>query len=107
MCRVCCEVRRGVSLLEIVVAVVVVGVATAIVLPRVNASRESARQRAHEEFKLRINEAVEEFYINENRWPANDLSDIGADSNYFPAGVPFNPVTGRQYILNPTTHRAE
>jgi type II secretory pathway pseudopilin PulG len=98
---------RGISLVEILGAAVIMGIITAIVVPRLAASREEANRKADEEYKLLIDDAVERFYINENRWPALDLSDIGADSNYFPTGVPMNPVTGRAYTLNPTTHRAE
>ena len=98
---------RGISLVEILGAAVIMGIITAIVVPRLAASREEANRKAHEAYKLQIDDAVERFYINENRWPAGDLADIGADSNYFPTGVPINPVTGQAYTLNPTTHRAE
>ena len=37
--------------------------------------------------------------------PAADLSDIGADANYFPDGIPTNPTSGAAYSLNATTHR--
>ena len=97
----------GISLVEVLGAAVIMGIITAIVVPRLVASREEANRKAHEEYKLLIDDAVERFYINENRWPAIDLSDVGADSNYFPTGVPLNPVTGQTYVLNPTTHRAE
>jgi len=43
--------------------------------------------------------------VEKGAWPANDLSDIGADSNYFPDGTPTCPVSGQPYRLDPTTHR--
>jgi type II secretory pathway pseudopilin PulG len=99
--------RSGISVMEILGAAVVLGIITAIVVPRLAASRDQANRKAHEEYKLQIDDAVERFYINENRWPANDLADIGADSNYFPTGVPLNPMSGRPYVLDPVTHRSE
>ena len=33
------------------------------------------------------------------------LSDIGADPNYFPDGLPTCPVSGQPYRLDPTTDR--
>jgi type II secretory pathway pseudopilin PulG len=98
---------RRISMKKIVAAAVVIGIIAAIVVPRVAASRGEAKRQAHEEYKLQIDEAVERWYINENQWPATDLSDIGADSNYFPTGVPLNPISGRPYVLDPVTHRVE
>jgi hypothetical protein len=43
--------------------------------------------------------------MNTGNWPANDLSDIAADPNYFPEGLPVNPVDNTPYTLNSTTHR--
>jgi hypothetical protein len=33
------------------------------------------------------------------------LSDIGADPDYFPDGLPTCPSTGAAYRLDPVTHR--
>jgi len=52
-----------------------------------------------------INITVEQYYMNSGAWPANDLSDIGANVNYFPDGLPVCPVTGSAYKLDPTLHR--
>ena len=54
-----------------------------------------------------INAAVERWYFEKGTWPKTDLSDIGADSNYFPQGIPTNPVSGAAYALNATTKRAQ
>jgi hypothetical protein len=45
------------------------------------------------------------YYIDNNAWPATNLSDIGANVNYFPDGLPTNPIDGTAYSLNTTTHR--
>ena len=55
--------------------------------------------------RAQINAAVERWYLDKGSWPLNNLSDIGADPNYFPDGIPPNPETGAAYMLNATTHR--
>ena len=99
--------RFAFSVIEILAALVILAIIGAVAIPRWISYRSTARQQAHEEYKMEIDDAVERYYINENEWPANDLADIGADPNYFPNGVPKNPLDGRRYTLNPTTHRAE
>jgi len=95
----------GFSLLELLAVVTILGIIAAIIIPRVTVSSDTAKQRVSEHHKATINAAVERFYIDNNTWPAADLSDIGADVNYFPDGIPTNPVDNSAYSLNTTTHR--
>lgn len=96
---------RGFSLLELLAVVTILGIIAAIIVPRVTVSSDTAKQRVRDHHKATINAAVERWYIDKNSWPANDLSDIGADVNYFPEGIPTNPVDNSAYTLNATTHR--
>ncbi len=96
---------RGFSLLELLAVVTILGIIAAIIVPRVTVSSDTAKQRVRDHHKATINAAVERWYIDKNSWPANDLSDIAADINYFPEGIPANPVDGSAYSLNATTHR--
>jgi hypothetical protein len=57
--------------------------------------------------RAEINIAVEQYYIHTGVWPANNLSDIGADPDYFPDGVPTCPVSGNAYQLDGTLHRVQ
>lgn len=95
----------GFSLLELLAVVTILGIIAAIIIPRVTVSSDTAKQRVRDHHKATINAAVERYYIDNNGWPAADLSDIGADLNYFPDGIPANPVDGSAYSLNTTTHR--
>jgi hypothetical protein len=54
---------------------------------------------------VEIDITVERYYMHTGGWPADNLSDIGADANYFPDGLPACPVSGDTYRLDPTTHR--
>lgn len=97
--------KSGFSLLELLAVVTILGIIAAIIVPRVTVSSDTAKQRVRDHHKATINAAVERYYVNTGSWPANDLSDIGADVNYFPDGIPTNPVDSTAYSLNATTHR--
>ena len=97
--------RRGFSLLELLAVVTILGIIAAIIVPRVTVSSATAKSKVRDHHKATINAAVERYYVDTNSWPASDLSDIGVNVNYFPDGVPSNPVDGTAYSLNTTTHR--
>lgn len=97
--------RSGFSLLELLAVVTILGIIAAIIIPRVTVSSDTAKQRVRDHHKATINATVERWYIDKGKWPKNNLSDIGADLNYFPDGIPTNPVDNKIYTLNSTTHR--
>jgi prepilin-type N-terminal cleavage/methylation domain-containing protein len=97
--------RAGFSLMELLAVVTILGIIAAIIVPRVTVSSDTAKQKVNSHNKATINAAVERWYIEKGSWPANNLSDIGADTSYFPDGIPTNPTTGAAYSLNATTHR--
>ena len=97
--------KGGFSLLELLAVVTILGIIAAIIVPRVTVSSDTAKQRVRDHHKATINSAVERWYVDKGTWPANDLSDIAADANYFPEGIPVNPVDSSAYTLNATTHR--
>src|SRR5688572_26523229 len=100
-----CHKRRGFSLLELLAVVTILGIIAVVVIPRISVSSSTAKANANNQNKAEINSAVERWYFEKGTWPANNLSDIGADTNYFPTGVPTNPVDSSAYTLNATTHR--
>ncbi len=97
--------RSGFSLLELLAVVTILGIIAAIIIPRVTVSSDTAKQRVRDHHKATINAAVERWYIDKGTWPLDNLSNISADVNYFPDGIPTNPVDGSVYSLNSTTHR--
>jgi general secretion pathway protein G len=101
----CSSSRRGFSLLELLAVVTILGIIAVVVIPRISVSSITAKANVNNQNKSEINSAVERFYFSTGAWPANDLSDIGADTNYFPNGLPTNPVDGSAYTLNAATHR--
>ncbi len=99
--------RRGFSLLELLAVVTILGIIAAILVPRVTVSSTTAKTKIRDHHKATINAAVERYYVDTNSWPALDLSDIAGNTNYFPDGVPTNPVDGNAFTLNATTHRVD
>jgi general secretion pathway protein G len=97
--------HAGFSLLELLAVVVILGIIAAVIIPRVSVSTATAKEKVRDDHKAAINSAVEQYKLNTGNWPADDLSDIAADDNYFPDGIPLSPVDGTPYTLNSTTHR--
>jgi prepilin-type N-terminal cleavage/methylation domain-containing protein len=99
--------RRGFSLLELLAVVTILGIIAAIIVPRFSVSSSTSKAKVRDHHKATINAAVERFFVDNNSWPATDLSDIGVNASYFPDGIPTNPVDGSAYSLNATTHRVD
>lgn len=97
--------KAGFSLMELLAVVMILGIIAAIIVPRVAISSDTSKAKVNAHNNATINSAVERWYVEKAGWPANNLSDIGTDTNYFPDGVPTNPVDGSAYTLNATTHR--
>jgi len=97
--------RTAFTLLELLAVVALLGILAALLVPRVTATADAANARADETNRAYINSAVEQFRLAEGVWPADDLSDIAANPEYFPDGIPSDPLTHSAYALDPTSHR--
>jgi prepilin-type N-terminal cleavage/methylation domain-containing protein len=98
-------VRTAFSLMELLAVVTILGIIAALVLPRVISGSDVAKVKSCLHNRTEINIAVERYYIHTGAWPASDLSDIAADPQYFPEGLPTCPVTGASYRIDGTTRR--
>lgn len=92
---------RAFTMLELVVVVVILGILAVVVVPRFIVSAEETKRHGCEANAAQINLLVERWYFEKGSWPQPDLSDIGADPDYFPNGLPKCPVDGRSYMLAP------
>jgi general secretion pathway protein G len=96
--------RGGFSLLELLAVVTILGIIAVVVIPRISVSAGAAKANANSQNMSEINSAIERFYFNNGSYPTN-LADLTAD--YFPEGVPTNPVTETAYTIDSTTHRIQ
>jgi len=99
------KTRPAFSLLELLAVVTILGIIAALIVPRVTSGTDTAKVKTCVHNRTEINITVEQYHLQTGNWPANDLSDIGANGNYFPEGVHTCPVTGVPYRIDPTTHR--
>jgi len=96
--------RRGVSLLEILAVVTVLGVLASLAVSRFVATSGAGAKNACYVNKEEIAIQAQLWFRNKGAWPAANLSDIGADTVYFPAGLPSCPVDGSSYTFDQTEH---
>ena len=100
--------KRGVTLVELLIVVLILAALSAIAIPRISKSAQNARQNACDTNVSVINSAVEMYAAdNDGLYPANDadmIRNILDNIDYFPDGAPTCPLNGT-YRMNETTKR--
>jgi prepilin-type N-terminal cleavage/methylation domain-containing protein len=99
----------GLTLVELLAVVSILGVLAAVVVSRVTASSKDANRNACYVNIGDIEMQVQLFRRNEGSWPANDLSDMipPGETEYFPQGLPSCPYDGSAYTIDASTHRVQ
>jgi prepilin-type N-terminal cleavage/methylation domain-containing protein len=92
--------QRGLSLMELLIVLTIMGVLASIVVPRIADRGESAKTNSCQVTKGNIEVQAELWFRNKGSWPASNLSNIGADTDYFPDGLPTCPVDGSAFTLS-------
>ncbi len=91
-------------MLEMLAVVTILGILAAVVVAGFSAADSDARVQACYVNKGNIELQARLWFRNYGTWPATDLSNIGADSGYFPDGLPTCPVDQNGYTLDAATH---
>ena len=97
--------RRGVSLLELTMVILLLAIIAWVALPRLLGNSLDTKKNTCYMNVRDIEVQAELWYRDNGTWPTLDLSDIGADGVHFPDGLPICPVDGTSYTLDGTTHR--
>lgn len=85
--------RRGVTLIELLIVVLILGALAAIAIPRITASSETAKTNACAANVDIMNSQIEMYRADSGSYPAT-LTALVTDPNYFPDGLPVCPEGG-------------
>ena len=88
--------KRGFTLVELMVVVLILGALATIAIPRISEGSNTAKANACATNIDIINAQIELYYQNNGDWPSN-IKDVTLDTAYFPDGEPICPVTGLPY----------
>jgi prepilin-type N-terminal cleavage/methylation domain-containing protein len=97
--------RKGLTLIELLIVVIILGALAAIAIPRITTSATTAKANACKTNVDTINTAIEMYHMDSNTsaWPGA-LTDVTQNTTYFPDGEPCCPFS-TAYTYNGTTHR--
>lgn len=85
--------RRGVTLIELLIVVLILAALAAVAVPRISKSSENARENACATNVDLINAAIEMYYVDEGVYPRR-LRLVTQNEDYFPDGEPECPLDG-------------
>jgi general secretion pathway protein G len=93
------------SLLEVSLAVSLMGIIAGVVMPRLTSHSKDVRIHACHVYRGNIEIQAELWFRNRGKWPAADLNDIGNAARYFPDGLPSCPVDDSHYSIDTNSGR--
>ncbi len=96
--------RKGLTLIELLIVVIILGALAAIAIPRMSSSSDTAKRRACQTNQATMDTQIELYHANssDGSWPT--FATFVIDANYFPDGAPACPSNGT-YSMSTTTHR--
>lgn len=91
--------KKGLTLIELLIVVIILGALAAIAIPRISTSSRTAKQNACNTNVDTLNTAIEMYKIDNGSYPSQ-LTDVTGDPNYFDSGdVPTCPY-GDAYVYS-------
>ncbi len=98
------ETRKGITLIELLIVVLILGALSAIAIPRISQSATNAKIKACRTNVDVLNSTIEVYNADTGGYPAT-LATITEDTDYFPDGPPTCPFPSSPYVMSGTTHR--
>ena len=95
--------NSGLTLMEVLATVVILGIVAALVIPRVYGTADESQRQACYALKGLIEVQVQRWWRQQGSPPQSNLSDIYANPDYFPQGGHTCPVDGTTYTIDTTT----
>jgi len=77
--------KKGFTLIEVLLVIVIIGVLAAIAIPRFMTSKHDAQVKACDAQISEFRTQIEKYYFDNNSYPAT-LAALVADTNYYPNG---------------------
>jgi type IV pilus assembly protein PilA len=96
--------RKGLTLIELLIVVIILGALAAIAIPRMSQSSDTAKTKACLTNIATMNTQIELYHSDHDDDPWPDLEDVTGDPNCFPDGPPSCPSSGT-YSFYGTNHR--
>ena len=81
------ETRKGVTLIELLIVVLILGALSAIAIPRITLSANNAKAKACRTNVDVLNSMIEVYNADTGDYPAT-LATLTGDTDYFPDGAP-------------------
>ena len=98
--RTTSRAHSGYSLMELVGAVAILAIVAMLAISRTAKHHDDAAYAICEVQVGQIETAIELWRHETGTWPNTTLSDIAADVDYFPQGIPTCPVDGTAYTID-------
>ncbi len=95
--------RKGLTLIELLIVVIILGALAAIAIPRITTSATTAKSNACNTNVDTLNTSIEMYKMDHGSYPGA-LNTVTGDPNYFPDGAPTCPF-GTDYTYSGTTNR--
>jgi general secretion pathway protein G len=89
--------RKGVTLIELLIVVLILAALAAIAIPRISSSATAAKKNACKTNIDVMNSAIEMYAADHSGTYPADLEVVTKSTTYFPSGEPTCPVTGAVY----------
>lgn len=79
--------KNGLTLIEMLIVVIIIGAISMVAIPRMNQSLDKAKERSCQANLDIINLQIESYYVNNDQYPA-DITVITQNTILFPDGIP-------------------